>query len=486
MQHRNRLFYQYALMNLAVLQADFGCQREAVSAMLETVTTARENRDMTCLNFALNWLFHFGCAHPDLIHDLESNSLLGTGKESLAFLRVKARETGMWTLWSSVLLSEAKLALLKGDSVATSLENMVRSSHIIVVRNAQTMFGAQLSLQAALWKRLGLTALSTLASDLFLVCHAPRSVFDDELKHTCRTALALAERGRYDDALARLDRLDENSLRSWKPSQHWHKYRGILRLMRDLHHNNLDGARELLDQLSQSKLDDLQPDLALLIDSLQVDYLTRRGDLQSAFRRVQERMASLGDDKGDMASRLTLLLLKVSLLDRCGRPQRAFSTAVRAASMAWRARLMPNLWEAMGALANMLVSLRDFGPAIDLLTAVIPRALECESSALTAQLFSCLADANMGLAGAMGPGTNKRLEFMMRALAAIDKALDSYASIEDVGRQREMMAKKAATMKVMGDAASAADCAAAYVELHKRAEVLSRGAGGSGLRQGGN
>ena len=135
MSNRDRYFYQYALMNLAVLQADFGCYKEAVAAMLETVSTARENRDMTCLNFALNWLYHFGRAHPELVRHLEANSMLGSNKESLAFLRVKAKESGMWTLWSSVLMSEAKLSLLNGDSIATSMEHMVRSSQIIVERN---------------------------------------------------------------------------------------------------------------------------------------------------------------------------------------------------------------------------------------------------------------------------------------------------------------------------------------------------------------
>ncbi|PHH90955.1 hypothetical protein CDD83_2083 [Cordyceps sp. RAO-2017] len=273
MQHRDRLFYQYALMNLAVLQADFGCYKEAVSAMLETVSTARENRDMTCLNFALNWLFHFGRAHPDLVRNLESDSLLGSGKESLAFLRVKAKESGMWTLWSSVLLSEAKVALVNGDSVATAFEYLVRSSQVIVERNLKTMFGSQLSLAAALWDRLGQAHLSALASETFLSCHARHSVFDDELKHTCRIALALAERGKYDEALGRLDGLDANSLRSWKASQHWHKHRGIVKLQRDLRHNNLDGAGRLLGQLLQSKGDDLEPDLAFLVDSLNIDYL---------------------------------------------------------------------------------------------------------------------------------------------------------------------------------------------------------------------
>ncbi|RCI13689.1 hypothetical protein L249_8218 [Ophiocordyceps polyrhachis-furcata BCC 54312] len=473
MQYRDRLFYQYALMNLAVLQADFGCYREAVSAMLETVSTARENRDMTCLNFALNWLFHFGRAHPELVHDLESHSMLGAGKESLAFLRVKAKESAMWTLWSSVLLAESKMALVNGDSVAKSVENMVRSSQIIVERNLKSMFGSQLSLQAALWTRLGLGHLSSCASETFLRCHARNSVFDDELKHTCRIAFALAQRGKYDDALHRLDSLDENSLRSWKPSQYWLKHRAIVKLKRDLCHNNLDAAGRLLDQLLQSKADDLEPDMALVVDSLHIDYLERKGDLQAALAEIDALMVRLRDDGRDVAMGIKLLLLKTALLDRCGRPLRAFSAAVRATNMAWRARLLSCLWQAVGALSTMLVSLAEFDAAVRLLTAVVPRALECDAAAPAAQLYSVLADAHMGSAGNMEPKSSRRTECLKRALRAVQKALDHYSAVEDVERQCETMAKKAMIMKLTGEATLAANYAAAYVELRKRAEALS-------------
>ncbi|KAF7548347.1 hypothetical protein G7Z17_g7130 [Cylindrodendrum hubeiense] len=475
MQNRDRLFYQYALMNLAVLQADFGCHKEAVAAMLETVSTARENRDMTCLNFALNWLFHFGRAHPDLVRDLETNSMLGTGKESLAFLRVKAKETGMWTLWSSVLLSEAKLGLVNGDSVATALEFMVRSSQIIVERNMKNMFGSQLSLSAALWDRLGLSSLSFMTSEVFLRCHARHSIFDDELKLTCRIALLLAARGKYDEALAKLEALEENSLRSWKPSQYWHKYRGVIKLKRDLHHNNLEGAEQLLSQIMQSKMDDLEPDMAFLVDTLHIDCLTRRGDFQAAFAKVDNLMSRLGDEKKDVALRVKLLLLKASLLDRCGRTQRGFTIAMRATSISWRARLIPSLWHSTGAVANILVSLAEFEAASELLTAVIPRSLECDAAGLTAQLYSYLADANMGMAGKHDAKSNKRKEYMTKALAAVQKSFDHYSSVEDINQQCQMMAKKAMIMKLSGDMVLAADYAAAYVELRKSAELLSLG-----------
>ncbi|UNI24392.1 APC5 protein [Purpureocillium takamizusanense] len=473
MQYRDRLFYQYALMNLAVLQADFGCHRDAVSAMLETVSTARENRDMTCLNFALNWLFHFGRAHPDLVRDLERKSMLSTGKETLAFLRVKARESGMWTLWSSVLLTEAKLSLINGESVATSLEHMARSSQLIVERNMKTMFGSHLALQAALWNRLGLTTLSNLVADIFLRCHVQHSVFDDELKHTCRMAVALADRGKYAEALQSLESLDRNSLRSWKPSQYWHKYRGIIKLKRDLHHGNLDGAERLVVQLLQSKPDDLEPDMAFTIEALHIEYLTRRGDIQAAFASVDKLISQLCDESKDIALRVKLLLLKVALLDKCGRPQRAMSTAVRAANLAWRGRLVPCLWQAAGALSNILVSLGAFDAAVQLLTAALPRALECESPSLLGLLYSHLADANMGLAGTMPPKSSKRTEFMNWALRAVQEAFDHYSAMEDIERQCEMMAKKAMIMKLKGEMALAADFAAAYVELRKSAELWS-------------
>ncbi|KAH7358590.1 anaphase-promoting complex protein [Plectosphaerella cucumerina] len=473
MHNRDRLFYQYALMNLAVLQADFGSHQDAVATMLETVSTARENKDMTCLNFSLNWLFHYGHAHPDLIRNLETDSMLGTGKESLAYLRVKAKETGMWTLWSSALLSEAKMGLADGESVASSLELMVRSSHLIVERNMRNMFGAQLSISMSLWERLGLTHLSTVESEIFLRCHSRHSIFDDQLKVTCRLAMQLAEKGRYTDALKSLETLDENALRAWKPSQYWHKYRGIIKLVRDLRYNNLDGADQILAQLLQSKADDLEPELEWTINFLHVEYFIRRGDLDAAFEKVDGMLQRLRDDKKDISLRVRLMLQKARLFDLAGRPQRAFTLVVRAASIAWRARLVAGLWPAIGALANILTSLDEFEASVKLLTAVIPRSLECESARLSGTLYSYLADANMGLAGKAAKGSARRMEWLTRAAAAVQKAFDSFSSIEDIEKQCEMMAKKATIMKVAGDKRLAADYAAAYVALRQSAAALT-------------
>jgi anaphase-promoting complex subunit 5 len=473
MQNRDRLFYQYALMNLAVLQADFGCYDEAVAAMLETISTARENKDNPCLNFALNWMYHFGKAHPNIIKGTESTNMLGVEREGLAFLRIKAKETGMWTLWSSSLLSEAKLGMSNGESVATIFENILKSSHLIVDKNMKSMMGPQVAIYSALWARLGVTNLSRQYCDVFLSCHARYALFDDTLRFTGRIANLLTEKGCYDEAMEKMESLDVNSLRSWKTNQYWLKYRGILRLKRDLHRNNLEGADQLLSQLLQSNGADSDSDLSFEINTLHIDYLIRRMDYGRAMTKIEQLATAMKEDGDDINLRIKLLTMKALLQEKCGRPQKGFSVAVRAASIAWRARLIPALWGAMAVIANILTSLSEFQASAQILISILPRALQCENCSLNAQLYSFLVNAYMGMAGQAKKDSLKRKENLTSCLEFIDRAFNEYSALEDIKGQCEMMAKKATIMRVVGEKVLANDYASAYLDLKKEAALVA-------------
>ena len=130
MQSRDRTFYQYALLNLAILQADFGCYSEAIPAMQEAIATARENKDTACLNFCMSWLHHFGKAFPAEMKELRDSGILGSETESLAFLKSRTKDTEMWSLLSTTLLNEAKLGLQHGDSLAQIFETIAKAKHI--------------------------------------------------------------------------------------------------------------------------------------------------------------------------------------------------------------------------------------------------------------------------------------------------------------------------------------------------------------------
>jgi anaphase-promoting complex subunit 5 len=479
MQARDRLAYQHALMNLAVLNCEFGAYHESLAAMLETVSTARENRDENCLNFALSWLFHFGKAHPDLVSELDSNNMLGSGKESLDFLRIMAKKANNYQLWCSALLSEAKLVLSKGESVATAHELMVRSSHIMVQHNMKGYLGAQMAMHTALWDRLGVSYLSQAYCDVFRHCYSEYAMFDDELKLSCRLASSLALQGRYDEAFSLLDNLDKDGLSSWKARQYWHLWRGLLKLRRDLHRNDLVVAEYLLSQIRQTQPDDLEPDLSFVIESLNVEYLVRRNDLSAAFTRVQSLLNEAREHERDISIRIRLLLLQAHLFDKAGRPQKGFTISMQAASMAWRARVMPTLWQAVGSIANILNSMGDYEPAARLLEAVIPRYLECGSAYMAGQLYSVLADSYVGLAGAESAGKgsdakpNRRREFLVKAHGTLDRALENFTAIEDLERQCETLAKTATVLKVAGDSALANESAAKYMELRRQHGVAA-------------
>jgi len=111
MQTREKIFYQYALLHMAILQADFGCFGEAIAAINETIATARENQDMTCLSFSLSWLNHMAKAYPKQMRGAGYMSMLGSERDALTFLKAKAKEAKMYNLLSASLLNEAKLSL---------------------------------------------------------------------------------------------------------------------------------------------------------------------------------------------------------------------------------------------------------------------------------------------------------------------------------------------------------------------------------------
>ena len=116
-----KVYYQYALLHLSVLHADFECWEESVDAMDECIATARENQDTGCLNFALSWLLYLRQAHPDTNTASFENlaRLVGGGnseQDEIAFLKAKARDSKHWPLMSSTLLEEAKLDMYSVSS----------------------------------------------------------------------------------------------------------------------------------------------------------------------------------------------------------------------------------------------------------------------------------------------------------------------------------------------------------------------------------
>ena len=117
------------------------------------------------------------------------------------------------------------------------------------------------------------------------------------------------------------------------------------------------------------------------------------------------------------------MTLKAKIFAAAGQPERGFSAAVRAASTAMRARILPALWDAVGALAGILNELEEYRAANELLAAIMPQALEAGEMALSAELYSFHADACMGLAGKEEDKSSKTM-WLARTSTYLDRSLE--------------------------------------------------------------
>ena len=164
------------------------------------------------------------------------------------------------------------------------------------------------------------------------------------------------------------------------------------------------------------------PEISFEIHLLHIDFLIRNRSYAETLSKIECLAKTLKEQNADVYHRVQLLTLKALVLGQCGKPEKGFSIAIRAASTAWRARILPALWFAMAAVANIVIHLREFEAAQKILAAIMPQVLECEDAARSAQVYSLLVDAHVGMAGLAKPDTPQRKEQLTSALEMLDCA----------------------------------------------------------------
>lgn len=472
MQSRDRTFYQYALLNLAILQADFGCSNEAIPAMQEAIATARENKDTTCLNFCMSWLYHFGRTFPSEMKAIRESGILGSESDGLGFLKSRARDAEMWSLLSTSLLSEAKIALQHGDSLATVFESITKASHVNISKATANVGGPTLLMQASAFSRVGLSHLAWLNSDTFLTCYTREAPLEDVLKCACRMASFLAQRGRYSAIAEMLNTVPRSALRVLKYQNYTNFYSSLLTLRRLIRHNDLIGAEQIAARLHGQDPPDLEISFSLAF--LRIELLMARNMHASALSLVETTIDRAATDNNDIIVLCRLMNTKARIQLASGIPLKAFSLVTRSAQMAYRALALPALWEAIGLLAQVLIALREYGAAADLVSAIVPRVLECHDCELAAASYAVLADAEMGLAGLEKgrTGQTRRKEWVNRAMAHLEEARRLYGFAEHVRGELDCLWKRARVMKWMGDAVLANDTASLYSEVRRKYEEM--------------
>lgn len=232
------------------------------------------------------------------------------------------------------------------------------------------------------------------------------------------------------------------------------------------HRDDSHAAKHLLAQLKVNP--PRNRDIAFAVSSLEVKLHITTGDYSLATEVIHGQCIELRNYDTNVFHQVKTMILHARIYDEAGLPQKGFSAAIRAASLAYKTRLLVALWEAVGIIGKILNSIGEFGSAKKLLESIMTNVLESEDCELTAILFSVLADACAGSANQFISQPVKRKQQTMKALDYLDKACREFSKISDVKGQREMLAKKAAIMQLNGDHSLVTNIVAEYSDFWKR------------------
>lgn len=160
----------------------------------------------------------------------------------------------------------------------------------------------------------------------------------------------------------------------------------------DRYSDNLTGAEYLLGQLKAGTAVDV--DVSFRISVIECEYTLRRGALSTAYDSIEGLATRLKEEDADVYQRITLQLMKAKMFARAGKAEKGFSVATRAAFIAQQTHLIPLLWEAVGAISNILMNFDEFDAARRLLDAVIPQV-----SLRVTKVFNHVSLTNAGSGG---------------------------------------------------------------------------------------
>ncbi|KAK5114243.1 hypothetical protein LTR85_010308 [Meristemomyces frigidus] len=466
-----RVYYQYALLHLSVLHADFDCWDESVEAMDECIATARENQDSACLNFALSWLLYLRQAKP-ASHASPFGTVSGLGgagggeQDEIVFLKAKARETKHWSLLSSTLLDESKLEMYRNGMTARALEHVAQSAYLNMQHDLRNLMPIADLFEGASLDRLGQAHLAVRMYEDVEATYGKQSPISDRVRAVCRLAYGAAQSGQYADSLRMLDEVASSAMGVLKLEQRITGFTFLVQLTRSLRRGDTHAAGYYFSQLQPLRTFG-DPEMDFEIGLLEIHLLLQRQEPERALKTVNVHIRSLkGTSSADIAHRLHYLVLKAKIFALSQQPTKCFSIALRAASTARRHSLIPVLLEALNMLAAILNDLFEFGAARDILESTLPWIHETRQMKLLAQAFVTLAEAHVGAAGhACIHGSGEQAQHMRLAETHIERSREVYASLEDRSGMLECLIMKAQLARWRNDDASVAQADALYMQL---------------------
>ncbi|KAK7205118.1 anaphase-promoting complex subunit 5-domain-containing protein [Myxozyma melibiosi] len=407
--------HQYALLNLAMMQAEFGCHDEAVGAIQEAIRTAREFRDTPCLNFCLSWVTMMQAELPLLY------SSIATDDENTSnYLKAKTQECGMVDLHSSVYLADMRTLMAEGASPVEVIEAVEKSMLILSTVCMPPAIETLYSTKAALWARLGIEPLSMFYEEAGAKIFDSSKIFSESvIKARLRKAYGDTLRGDHRDALDTYAALRDVACMSRWTKARWLMFTQLTNLRIAVRQQWISEANHFFQLLQKTELSD--SDVTLELSMVFTEYYMLTENTELAVSEITRNLESAIFKSADLHTQLRYQIAYAELMCKIGHHYRGYSLMMRVVAVAERNCILPCMVSAILVLCMIFISSRQFDSVLAIMDTVFPFAImgkDYDSLARAFHLtFVAMVGANDLCAEKLARSSGKQREDMLQKLA---------------------------------------------------------------------
>ncbi|RLV84145.1 Anaphase-promoting complex subunit 5 [Meyerozyma sp. JA9] len=428
--NNSKYFYHFALISRASLHQYFGEYEQALDAIEEAISVARENKDNSTLTFILSWLYNLMKCKPELwkkqsfYHNNNASHLLD-------FLVTKSQSVSL-SLHCMSFLYETVHIMDSAGTMGRYLESLVKALYLSLNDSKPTYIRA-LEMATAVWGRIGQPHLSDLYISMASDTANETGKLSDEVTMEIRRCFLRFAHEDGDELYKKVCALQKVVNSKDQALENVVKMRCVMLLV-ELHLRNgrLFQAKELVGDLCRSEIHENDVRVESVYLSAKVEMAL--GNYARALAEISSFSSSFDESAFETDLSLyglfRLKLLQCTIYNETGNPSRAFSLLMSQLVRARDVGCSSIVSEGIVVLASVQANLGGFQDSYNILTATMPRILANYDVELASSAYYELAAACYGMARAKDTSIVPEKDLFNKFLRYLNASIKGFKTIK--------------------------------------------------------
>lgn len=424
--NNSKYFYHFALISRASLHQYFGEFEQALDAIEEAISVARENKDNSTLTFILSWLYNLMSCKPDLWRKqsfYHNNNALNL----LDFLITKSQSVSI-LLHCISYLYETVHTMDSAGTMARYLETLVKAMFLSLHDSKASHIRAA-EMAGTVWSRIGQLEVSEMYASMSSENAVRSGRLFDQVALKIRQSFLLLPNEDGSELYSELCTLLQQICKKDQALENLLKIRCAMLLIEiHLRRGRLFLAKALTDDLLLSDMHDNDIHIELVYLKAKVEVALNNH--AAAFATISTFLSSLDSESYQstvsLHSILRIKLLQCAIYSETGNPLRAFSLLMSQLIKARDVGYSGIVCEGLVVLSSVQAKLGKHEEAYQILESNMPRVLSMNNIELTSSAFFELASGCYRIAQNAKSSPEQDKDLFSRFLRYLNAAINGY------------------------------------------------------------